>query len=240
MFKLLCAAAVAGSLAFPMAAMAADTGTYGDVQVVNSGPPSDPTVFQLTSNTSNVGYAGIYFDFTASPITLNDITTLSTDYQMTVGPFAGGAPRFTIFDTTSNPYNAAYVYFGTPDGSGNFNDPNSGWANTGNYAASSDLRVISNGFGGYSSNNAYITWSDLLSHVGGTDVGYVTIDLDGGGFGLGAVTGQQMLTDNFTVNGNVMTAGGVPEPASWALMMLGFGGVGAILRRRARTAAIAA
>ena len=26
--------------------------------------------------------------------------------------------------------------------------------------------------------------------------------------------------------------GGVPEPASWALMILGFGGVGASLRRR--------
>lgn len=28
--------------------------------------------------------------------------------------------------------------------------------------------------------------------------------------------------------------GGVPEPASWALMLLGFGGIGAILRRRPR------
>ena len=28
--------------------------------------------------------------------------------------------------------------------------------------------------------------------------------------------------------------GGVPEPASWALMLLGFGGVGAMLRRRPR------
>jgi hypothetical protein len=29
--------------------------------------------------------------------------------------------------------------------------------------------------------------------------------------------------------------GGVPEPASWALMILGFGGAGAVLRRRHRT-----
>jgi hypothetical protein len=28
---------------------------------------------------------------------------------------------------------------------------------------------------------------------------------------------------------------GVPEPAAWALMILGFGGTGAILRRRSRT-----
>ena len=29
---------------------------------------------------------------------------------------------------------------------------------------------------------------------------------------------------------------GVPEPATWALMILGFGGVGALLRRRRREA----
>jgi hypothetical protein len=32
----------------------------------------------------------------------------------------------------------------------------------------------------------------------------------------------------------VSASGGVPEPASWALMIAGFGGVGAALRRRAR------
>lgn len=31
------------------------------------------------------------------------------------------------------------------------------------------------------------------------------------------------------------TSGGVPEPAAWALMIVGFGGVGALLRRRRRT-----
>jgi hypothetical protein len=36
------------------------------------------------------------------------------------------------------------------------------------------------------------------------------------------------------------TAGGVPEPASWALMMLGFGGMGAVLRSRRRGAFAAA
>jgi hypothetical protein len=32
--------------------------------------------------------------------------------------------------------------------------------------------------------------------------------------------------------GATLVPGGVPEPASWALMILGFGGVGAVLRRR--------
>jgi len=38
----------------------------------------------------------------------------------------------------------------------------------------------------------------------------------------------------------VTTTGGVPEPATWALMLVGFGSLGAALRRARRTAAAAA
>jgi len=31
---------------------------------------------------------------------------------------------------------------------------------------------------------------------------------------------------------NVIVTGGVPEPATWAMMLMGFGGLGAVLRRR--------
>ncbi|MDB5436644.1 MAG: hypothetical protein JWR47_2901 [Phenylobacterium sp.] len=48
-------------------------------------------------------------------------------------------------------------------------------------------------------------------------------------------------TDIFGANGNtgnigaiLQTGGGVPEPASWALMLVGFGGLGAALRHRRR------
>ncbi|THD57483.1 PEPxxWA-CTERM sorting domain-containing protein [Phenylobacterium sp.] len=44
--------------------------------------------------------------------------------------------------------------------------------------------------------------------------------------------------DNVAVTGvRPVTAGGVPEPASWALMIMGFGGAGALLRRRRLVAA---
>ena len=33
---------------------------------------------------------------------------------------------------------------------------------------------------------------------------------------------------------------GVPEPATWAMMLLGFGAVGAVMRRRDRRQAVAA
>jgi len=41
---------------------------------------------------------------------------------------------------------------------------------------------------------------------------------------------SQLLVDNFALT--AVGGGGVPEPASWALMILGFGGAGAALRRR--------
>lgn len=37
-----------------------------------------------------------------------------------------------------------------------------------------------------------------------------------------------------------ITGAGVPEPATWALMLMGFGGLGAMLRRRRAAAAVAA
>jgi PEP-CTERM motif-containing protein len=44
----------------------------------------------------------------------------------------------------------------------------------------------------------------------------------------------------FDVNGGPAgTSGGVPEPATWAMMLMGFGGLGALVRRR-RTVALAA
>ena len=44
--------------------------------------------------------------------------------------------------------------------------------------------------------------------------------------------------ESFVFTNTAGVANGVPEPASWALMILGFGGVGAALRRRMRPLAI--
>lgn len=224
--------AAIGLVATSSAALADSTGQYGAVEVVNSGPVSNPTVFQLTSSNSTApGYAGLYFEFT-SPLTLSAITQLSSDYQMTTGTFGGGAPRFTIFDNSDH---AAYVYFGTPQAGGTFTDSNAGsYANTGNYAdlGSAELRVQSNGFGGYNTGPLpYVSWNDLVANAGGTLVHYVTLDLDGGTF-TNLPDGQRMFADNFTVNGNVLAGGAVPEPATWAMLILGFGFAGATLRKQ--------
>jgi hypothetical protein len=44
--------------------------------------------------------------------------------------------------------------------------------------------------------------------------------------------GPGVQLDNVRFNEPTIQPGGVPEPASWALMLAGFGGLGAMLRRR--------
>ncbi len=64
--------------------------------------------------------------------------------------------------------------------------------------------------------------------------------------GISSVKVNGVALDNFTVTSAsgtdwsksfVPTAGGVPEPATWAMMLLGFGGLGAVIRARHRTVA---
>ncbi len=47
-----------------------------------------------------------------------------------------------------------------------------------------------------------------------------------------AETGGGTLNDHIVINEGSGFAGGVPEPASWALMIVGFGAAGAMLRRQ--------
>ena len=67
------------------------------------------------------------------------------------------------------------------------------------------------------------------------------VNLFSNGPSLPVPNGSYQLYDNTGeyVYGAFSAAAAVPEPAAWALMTLGFGGLGAVLRRR-RTAAVAA
>jgi hypothetical protein len=50
------------------------------------------------------------------------------------------------------------------------------------------------------------------------------------------VGGRANLIDNLAISR--IPTGGAPEPASWALMILGFGLAGSVMRRRTAIAAL--
>ena len=63
---------------------------------------------------------------------------------------------------------------------------------------------------------------------------HATYDL---GPGTYVVTGIVTQSPFFSGAGAIQLGGVVPEPATWAMMLVGFGGLGAVLRRARRTTA---
>lgn len=76
--------------------------------------------------------------------------------------------------------------------------------------------------------NKYVQAFDYIPQSGDFQNSFFAInDLNGTALAGGAL----FVTHVFAVE-----KGGVPEPATWALMILGFGGIGAAMRRRAKSA----
>ena len=76
-----------------------------------------------------------------------------------------------------------------------------------------------------------VSYNDTLAFTPGTNPGFEIF-----GAGIDHVT---LSTDDASVGFNISgapTGGAVPEPATWALMLVGFGGMGAMLRRRSAVA----
>jgi hypothetical protein len=88
-------------------------------------------------------------------------------------------------------------------------------------------------------------------------VNNLTFTITGAGLSLASLTSQQETVGNVTRNvffgadlrqcigtapcvtgpvGAIASVGGVPEPATWAMMLVGFGGMGALMRRQRRFA----
>jgi hypothetical protein len=81
----------------------------------------------------------------------------------------------------------------------------------------------------YDAFDGFLGRTELL--IGPLEPDFQTLSISGPGikyalFGAQSATGSSVYADNFTFD----TA--VPEPTTWALMVAGFGGAGAALRRR--------
>ena len=180
-------------------------GQYGDVTQVSGG-------YQIASDpASGPGYGGIYFGLTG--YTLNDLTSLSANYTLDAGALAGGAPRFSLFDNLGG---GAYIYF----------------TNATSTNVDGSTTVECNGFGGCAYNYPGISFADFFSGYGATALDFVTLDVD-----AGYSSRQQITVSDFSLNGTQFGAStaAVPEPATWAMMLIGFGGVGFQLRRTRRS-----
>lgn len=75
----------------------------------------------------------------------------------------------------------------------------------------------------FSANNSVLSYSPNTAY----STGPLTFLFGNGGVGSVAV-------DNVTVDVRAVAAGAVPEPASWAMMLFGFGALGTVLRRNRR------
>ena len=70
-----------------------------------------------------------------------------------------------------------------------------------------------------------------IAHTGST----FTFSFQAAGSGFQFGTDESWAIDNLSVTADLTNGGGVggvPEPGTWALMILGFGAAGASLRRR--------
>jgi len=84
----------------------------------------------------------------------------------------------------------------------------------------------------YSFSIAGVGLSNLFSNqqFGGKDIWFSADVTTNPGHGLFAQSTAAAVTGN--IGATLDSGGGVPEPATWAMMLVGFGGMGAILRRR--------
>lgn len=207
-----------------LTANASGSGTFGEIHLsvfADNGQFSTPIFFTRDGTANTFAQAEILFVDSA------------------VVPGAFGAP---VTLTMSMPVNGAFSGDGQVSGEIAFSDPNAGisfvqdnlLANA--LSPSFDFTQTFNVFGG-----DQLFWRmDLIAQAGTTNdsgllqtsmadvshTGRLFFDLPSGD-GLVGVSGHDYASILPTVDG-------VPEPGTWAILLLGFGGMGAVLRRARR------
>jgi hypothetical protein len=227
-FKVSAVAAAAAFLSIaPAAALAA-------TEVVTVNLPSDGSAFTIAAFNTNLGtLTGVTLDLDAnvtlqtSVFNLGSATTIpsaSTTAMVSVytplpGPITLGDPVGTpLIDTifTTSVTNAAVTPFSET------------LLPAVTSSQSANLSVLSSDFGAYEHVGAgALSFNGAVSDVALTFPGAATSAGSGDDEFVGS--SATLNSGSFTIT---YSYNAVPEPAAWTLMILGFGGAGAMLRRR--------
>jgi hypothetical protein len=208
----LLAATAAGALTLALAGSASALTTYtldlGNAAISGyPAPYGSVAINLLNSTTATVSFTaantgGYYYFFTGAQAA--DVNVNATSWTLS-GLTENGAG--TLSDGGGNQVDGHGYFNQTTDLTDGFTDRSTAISftltNTGGTWASDSVVLIGNNLG----------------HTVGAHIGVCT---------NAACTGDFAATGFATTGGG----GGVPEPATWAMMILGFGGIGALMRRR--------
>lgn len=189
-------------MGLPLTAGAAPAYTlFGDASLVSPGNASD-TAVELVSDVQTegaAGYSGVDFEV-PDDTSWNELTNLSTDYNVTDDDCGAGSPRFQLNVDTNND--------GTSDGnvhvaigpSPSFTECAAGWQSTGNLIGNEDAgRYDYSQFGG----SPFTTYSNAPASVTAGEVVGIQLVVDSG-WSEQAANGtdgeQTVLADNVAIN----------------------------------------
>ncbi|WP_293902739.1 PEPxxWA-CTERM sorting domain-containing protein [Phenylobacterium sp.] len=221
--------------AFKDAAVTVDS--YG--QTPTGGNPAaalQGTVSSTGTNLQGVLFTALNTTFTYDPTASGAITSLDFALERYANPFVGATQSNVgsyslrlLAEQAGTLYQATFVF-------GPFNVPGGDW-----HALSQTGILASNFFVLDGSNFAGSGAVGGLDYSGGAITfgfamrGGGLFNVDGSPF-TGSAT-NDLRADNFALTVNSASAA-VPEPATWAMMILGLGGVGGTLRARRRRPAL--
>ncbi len=137
--------------------------------------------------------------------TLDQLTTLQTDYYVQSGCFGGGSPRFQISVSNGTDTENIFVYLGATPSFTDCPTLNS-WASTGNLATDDagnrwDTSQISTCPASYTTYSAAVTCADAAGYT----INAIFLITDGGwsGTNAGTSTGQTFLFRNIQINQDI-------------------------------------
>lgn len=185
----LCAALLMMAAVPAIAAVGSGYMLFGGATYVSPGNNSNRAV-KLVANANTGTFSGIEFGV-LSGLTINDLNSLSTDYNFTASSCGLGSPRFGV-KLADFPNATIFVYIGPPP---NYTGcPPNVWANTGNLLTPVSLVDSTQLPGG----TFYDPWAAAQARYSGKIITDIFLVSDNGPSGS-----QTVLIDNTDVNGTL-------------------------------------